>query len=59
MIVAEVIFMIVTFCGHRDVSDRESVKKWLADLLEKLIAERATEAATEISTIWHQPSSWS
>ena len=35
--------MIVTFCGHRDVPDQENVKKWLTHLLEKLIAEGATE----------------
>lgn len=33
--------MIVTFCGHRDVSDPETVSAWLDEVIEKLVREGA------------------
>lgn len=35
--------MIVTFCGHRDISDRDGVQVWLEQCIEQLILEGATE----------------
>ena len=35
--------MIVTFCGHRDVSQRDNVQKWLTGCVENLILEGATD----------------
>ena len=35
--------MVVTFCGHRDISQRDEVREWLADCVEKLIRDGATE----------------
>lgn len=33
--------MTVTFCGHRDTQDTPKLRAWLADSIEKLIAEGA------------------
>lgn len=33
--------MIVTFCGHRQVENREQTELWLTETLEQLIAEGA------------------
>ena len=33
--------MVVTFCGHRQVEDKEQVALWLRQTLEKLIEEGA------------------
>ena len=35
--------MIVTFCGHRDVSPSDNVREWLTGCVEKLILEGATD----------------
>ena len=35
--------MIVTFCGHRDVSQSDDVRAWLVDCVESLIQEGATD----------------
>ena len=32
-----VIRLIVTFCGHSEVPDREPVRGWLTDVCERLI----------------------
>lgn len=36
-------FMVVTFCGHRDVSQPDAVRAWLTDCVETLIREGATD----------------
>ena len=33
--------MIVTFCGHRDLDDPEAIRRWLAEMVERLIVEGA------------------
>ncbi len=33
--------MVVTFCGHKEISDPVAVRQWLTDVLHKLIAEGA------------------
>ena len=38
-----VIRLIVTFCGHSEVPDREQVCGWLTDVCERLIEGGATE----------------
>ena len=35
--------LIVTFCGHSEVPDREAVRGWLCDLCERMIEGGATE----------------
>ena len=35
--------MVVTFCGHRSVSQSEAVRAWLTECVEKLIQEGATK----------------
>lgn len=35
--------MLVTFCGHKEVSDPDRVRAWLALCLERLIQEGAAE----------------
>lgn len=35
--------MIVTFCGHRDVSQSDDVRTWLENCVESLIREGATD----------------
>ena len=35
--------MIVAFCGHREVAQRDDVRAWLIDCVESLIHEGATE----------------
>ena len=35
--------MIVTFCGHRDVSQSDDVRAWLLNCVEGLIQEGATD----------------
>ena len=35
--------MIVTFCGHSEVPDREPVRGWLNDVCERLIEDGAAE----------------
>ena len=35
--------MIVTFCGHSEVPDREPVRGWLTDVCERLIEGGAAE----------------
>lgn len=32
--------MIITFCGHDDVSDIDKVRKWLSNLLDQFIHEK-------------------
>ena len=35
--------LIVTFCGHSEVPDREQVRGWLTDVCERLIEDGAAE----------------
>ncbi len=40
--VAEVMKMIVTFCGHSQLDHKEAVKTWLTDVTKRLIFQGAT-----------------
>ena len=42
MIVAEVMKMIVTFCGHSQLDHNESVTTWLTNVTERLILQGTT-----------------
>ena len=42
MMVAEVMKMVVTFCGHSQLNHREAVKTWLTHVTEHLILQGAT-----------------
>ena len=35
--------MIITFCGHSDVSDETTVRKWLYEVLKQLIKTGGTQ----------------
>lgn len=35
--------MKITFCGHKDVADREAVKRWLFSVCSELITQGADE----------------
>ena len=37
----ENVIMIVTFCGHREVNEPETVKGWLEEVVDSLIHEGA------------------
>ena len=35
--------MKITFCGHKDVIDREAVRRWLCSVCSELVAQGADE----------------
>ena len=50
--------MIVTFCGHAQISQSEKIEKWLYAVTQKLIEQRRrlpfTWAAMEPLTYWRR-----
>lgn len=35
--------MTVTFCGHRDISQRDNVRQWLCETVERLITQEGAD----------------